>query len=252
MARTKQGMKEARIKRQIEEQEDNDDAPSCSLDTRQRRGISKSTVKRTQNSDETEAKQAAGLARQTEVQEQRSNKKQCPTCLSNGNHEASKTHSRSSSRLCPYQKLRQSVVSRRLLGGKSRCLTIKHGLEGILKTLRTDEKVIFTSGLQKVVDFCRRLKIRGHLFVHYYFTLRLVNGQSIPLVLFDYRFVNGVYQLLVGRKWSNITLFDETLVTNVKTAFDNFKILAPNAICPLMTPMVSKKSPIAFSSITAS
>jgi hypothetical protein len=29
MARTKQGMKEARIKRQMEEQEDNDDAPSC-------------------------------------------------------------------------------------------------------------------------------------------------------------------------------------------------------------------------------
>lgn len=154
--------------------------------------------------------------------------------------------------MCPYQKLRQSVVSRRLLGGKSRCLTIKHGLEGILKTLRTDEKVIFTSGLQKVVDFCRRLKICGHLFIHYYFTLRLVNGQSIPLVLFDNRFVNGVYQLLVGRKWSNITLFDETLVTDIKTAFDNFKILAPNAICPLMTPMVSKKSPIAFSSITAS
>ncbi|SAL98611.1 hypothetical protein, partial, partial [Absidia glauca] len=251
MARTKQGMKEARRKRQMEEHENSDDAPSSSQ-KRQRRGISKSTVKRKQNSDEKEDKQDAQLVRQTKIQEQQTTKKVCPTCISNGDTEASKTHSRSSSRLCPYQKLRQSVVSRRLLGGKSRCITIKHGIEGLLKTLRTDEKVIFTSGLQKVVDFCRRLKICGHLFIHYYFTLRLVNGQSIPLVLFDYRFVNGVYQLLVGRKWSNTTLFNEELLAHIKAAFDNFKILAPNAICPLMTPMVSKKSPIAFSSITAS
>jgi hypothetical protein len=125
-------------------------------------------------------------------------------------------------------------------------------MEGILKTLRTNEKVIFTSGLQKVVDFCRRVKICGHLFIHYYFTLRLIIGQPIPLVLFDYRFVNGVYQLLVGRKWSNITLFDEALVAHIKTSFDEFKLLVPNALCPLMTPMVSRKSPVAFSGILAS
>ncbi|SAM08890.1 hypothetical protein [Absidia glauca] len=69
---------------------------------------------------------------------------------------------------------------------------------------------------------------------------------------FDYRFVNGVYQLLVGRKWSNITLFNEASVTHIKTLFDEFKLLVPNALCPLMTPMVSRKLPIAFSSIMAS
>ncbi|SAM04490.1 hypothetical protein [Absidia glauca] len=126
MARTKQGMKEARLKRQMEEQEDNDDALSSSQ-KRQRRSIPMNTVKpvsaklkRKQNSDETEDKQAARLARQTKVQEQQSNKNPCPTYLSSGNSEASKTHSRNSSRLCSYQKIRQSVVSWHLLGGKSK------------------------------------------------------------------------------------------------------------------------------------
>ncbi|KAG0169109.1 hypothetical protein DFQ28_003923 [Apophysomyces sp. BC1034] len=86
----------------------------------------------------------------------------------------------------------------------------------------------------------------------FYFTQRLSIGQPIPLVFFDYRFVNGVFQLVIGREWSNKILFSESIRAHIKSAFDEFLRLVPNAYCHLVPSTVQGKPAIAFSKILTS
>ncbi|ORX45707.1 hypothetical protein DM01DRAFT_1377999 [Hesseltinella vesiculosa] len=107
-------------------------------------------------------------------------------------------------------------------------------------------------GLQAVVDFNRRVLICSHLFILDYFNSRLTNGLDIPLVFLDYRFVNGVFQLVIGRSWSNNSLFTEEVRQHIEESFATFLIQHPNVHCPLVPSAVRGKRPIGFSKILTS
>ncbi|KAI8329472.1 hypothetical protein BC941DRAFT_476300 [Chlamydoabsidia padenii] len=107
------------------------------------------------------------------------------------------------------------------------------------------------SALSNVLGYVRRAKICGHLFILHYFTQRLVAGQAIPSVCFDYRFTYNVYQLMTGRQWSNTELFSEQLLTNIKVSFEEFKVMIPSAVCRLPSTINQGKAPNYFANIMA-
>ncbi|ORX51870.1 hypothetical protein DM01DRAFT_1063505 [Hesseltinella vesiculosa] len=99
-------------------------------------------------------------------------------------------------------------------------------------------------GLQAVVDFNRRVLICSHLFILDYFNSCLTNGLDIPLVYLDYRFVNGVFQLVIGRSWLNASLITQEVCQHIEESFPAFLIQHPSIHCPLVpSTMLGKRPP---------
>ncbi|KAI8065736.1 hypothetical protein BC940DRAFT_334527 [Gongronella butleri] len=66
-----------------------------------------------------------------------------------------------------------------------------------------EHKERFLEGVRTVVAYNRQLVIHAMMFVQFYIVSRLSNNQHVPRALFDASFFSGVFQLLLGKKWTN-------------------------------------------------
>ncbi|KAI8098894.1 uncharacterized protein BX664DRAFT_9253 [Halteromyces radiatus] len=246
--RNKKLQKQQKLLQQEQDADTDDEQPA---NKRQKKAISKQTTKRRQSKDEKKEKQTANQGRQEALQLENPNRKPCPTCIAAGRHELAKTHSRSSSNLCPDQKKRQKVKNQELSGAPLRTHTIKHGLYGLLLDMTDDEKTQFVQGVETVVDFNRQLVIKGHLFLLYFFTYRLDAGLPLLSCFFQQAFFYGIFQLLLGGKFTNQSTFDAATRDNINFVFRRFIQQFPLARCEKVSSPIGR-SPIAFSGVLSS
>jgi hypothetical protein len=68
----------------------------------------------------------------------------------------------------------------------------------------------------------------------------------------DYTFVYGIYQLVIGRQWTNKQLFDNNTRADIKASFAAFKQQFPNIHCPLVESTTPGKPRIGFLKILSS
>ncbi|KAG0193620.1 hypothetical protein DFQ28_004287 [Apophysomyces sp. BC1034] len=230
-----------------------------------------------QNADERAAKRQARDDRKAQVDADRETPhKHCPTCIKASQvavlkvtlasneeerqrHRAeeqccitkSRTHSRASNKDCTGYKERQAIKTKARLGGKVRPSTIKHGLAGLLQILPVAEQAQFLQGVETVVDYNRKLAIQAHLFLTYYLTYRLDAGLPIMPAFFDMHFVNGIFQLLLGGRFTSRAIFSQAIRDDLDTAFARYIEMFPNARCQKV-PSPAARPPIAFSGLLAS
>jgi hypothetical protein len=141
--------------------------------------------------------------------------------------QASFTHERKSNKLCPSYEKRQSLQTKERMAANMRHMTIKHGVENMI-TLPTDEKDALLTGFTKIVDFNRKLVQHATLF-HIHLVTKLLNqGDDIPVGMFTQPFFYGLFQLLLGEKFTNKKYFDEDFRVMLAEEFEAFALEHPD------------------------
>ncbi|KAI8071093.1 hypothetical protein BC940DRAFT_178544 [Gongronella butleri] len=163
-----------------------------------------------------------------------------------------RTHERTTNKLCPSYKPRQKVLTQQRMGEgvKLRLMTVKHGLQTLLRTdIPENDQAAILHAIGHVVHYNRCLVIHAMAFVRFYLTAILESGVHVPRALFSPAFFIGVFQLLAGDEWTNTKIFEGAQRDTLFYIFAQFRQSFPHIIMGKI-PSSSGRPASRFSNIT--
>lgn len=152
-----------------------------------------------------------------DAENQNPNAPSCPRC-------GSKTHSRSSSKECPYHEQNIKEIIRERFGNNVEQYTRTAPLPDIV---RDEYREKLQYGIQELCSFIRNVIIRVMLFTGYYFVQH--GDQEIPTYIFSQTFFYSVAQLVMGLP---ITNDNPNMPSNVLDTWNAFKARYPAVMYP--------------------
>lgn len=142
----------------------------------------------------------------------------CPRC-------GSTSHSRSSSKSCPYHEKNIEEIIQERFGKDFERFTRTVSLRGIVR----DQYFQRLEGkIQELSEFTRNVVIRVMIFVNFYFVKHAAT--EIPSYVFSQSFFYSIAQLVLGQTITNNNL---QIPANINADWDEFKTEYPAAVYPL-------------------
>jgi hypothetical protein len=194
-------------------------------------------VVNSENQDDEESSTQRKSIKQEEARERKEGRKrkrkenanesetQCQKCVQEGVYDGKNNpHSSRRSSSCPYHLLSKKEVLEGHFGGQVRLYTRRSGLEASLSPSLTQEaRSQLVERFSQYVDFFREVKVKSHLFCHYYIikTLEDEAVQEMPSIVFMPEFFRAAQMLVCSRPITNTNqkLPKETM----EETFEEFK-----------------------------
>ncbi|KAI8081759.1 uncharacterized protein BX664DRAFT_200379 [Halteromyces radiatus] len=154
---------------------------------------------------------------QRKVMGQKKSIKPCQECLRNDRFDTAYTHSRTTSRLCPFHgATRLQLVQQRV--GRTSTVCRKIGLKTILNVDVSDQQRVL-DGINDVVSYVRNIIIKSHLFITFYVYNCLTNHTPITKQLFTKSFFYAVFQQISGATITVNNTIDQRLALAIRDSY---------------------------------
>ncbi|KAI8086484.1 uncharacterized protein BX664DRAFT_158490 [Halteromyces radiatus] len=201
---------------------DGDNYAAASSSTATRSTVSKQLSgnkrKRQQTRQEKSKKKQASI-----VRKQSSSKHSltpCPVCLEKRRFDTAYSHSRSTSKLCPFrqpsrkERLRQQV-------GQTMTVCRKIGLNSLLSIDNPDHKQLLIDRLNDVATYARDVIVKLHLFITYFVYHKLNDGEIINKQIFTKSFFYSVFQIVTGGTITTNNTIDHHLAEEIRRQYNS-------------------------------